>query len=78
MFNGLVSGDTLKIIKAQLDANGFTHIAFALQISGHLLAQAREDIAQGGAVVDHMQVFFESGFATHGHGLAFGHHRAFI
>ena len=74
----VVTGDTLKIIKTQFDANGFSHITFALQIGSDLLAQAGEDVAQGGAVMPHMQILVEGGFAAHRHRFRFGDHRSLV
>jgi hypothetical protein len=41
----LVTRDAFEVVVAQLDADGLAHIAFALQVASHLLAQLREDRA---------------------------------
>ena len=49
----LVTGDALKIVVTQFDANGFADIAFAFQIVGQLFAQAREKFGLTGFAVAH-------------------------
>ena len=48
---GQLAGAQAEIVKAQFHADGLGRIALALQVRRNLLAQAREDLAQGLAVV---------------------------
>jgi hypothetical protein len=66
MVNGLISGDALKVIKAQLDANGFADIAFALANQRPLVGTERVKISAQCLTVTHrVQIVFERGFAAH-------------
>ena len=78
MLCGVVTRDDLKVIKAKLDADGFAHVPFALQVACNLFAQAGKYFAQLGLVFDGVQVALERGFAAHADGLALGHYRSVI
>ena len=76
--HGLVTRGGFEVVVAQLDADGFAHIALALQVVGHLFTQPGEDAAQLGLVVHGMQVAVERGLAAHGHRFTLGDNRSFI
>ena len=78
LFDGLVARGDLEIVVAQLDPDGLSDIALALQVLRDLLAQVREDGAQLGAVAHRVQVALEGGLAAHRHRLALGHHRPLV
>ena len=74
----LVAGYAFEVVVTQLDADGFALVAFALQVGGHLLAQAGENLPQLLAVAHRVQVFLKGGFAAHADGFAVHAHRALV
>src|SRR3990167_9436562 len=73
-----VARHALEIVIPQLDADGFSSVALALQVVRDLFAEFREHRAQFSAVAHRVQVALEGGFSAHAHRLALGHHRALI
>ena len=74
----LVARHGLKVVKAQLDADGFAFVAFALQIGRYLFAEPGENGPEFFAVAHSVQVALKRGFAAHADGFALGLDRAVI